>query len=229
MLDVFFNKPSRLGGVCGILFLVSFIVGAVVQGSYPEFDEPLDEVRDWFTDNGEQFLIGSYIIVLAFVLLFLPFLSSLRAVLARAEGGDAVWSRVAFAAGLAFVAAGVVVSSFDAVVAFHYGVVKEGELDDGTIRALQYLDYITPIMPLLAPLVLAPSIVIARTGVLWRWLAIPGVIIAVLAVISGLQTLESEPYGGVTGIAGIAFPLTALWILAVSISMILKREEPAAG
>jgi hypothetical protein len=163
------------------------------------------------------------------VLLFLPFLSSLRAVLARAEGGDAVWSRVAFAAGLAFVAAGVVVSTFGSVLAFHYGVVKGGDLDEGTIRSLMYLDYITPIMLLLAPLVLASSIVIARTGVLWRWLAIPGVIVAVLAVISGLQTLESEPYGGVTGIAGIAFPLTGLWIILISVNMILKNEAPAAG
>ena len=229
MLDVFFDKWWRLGGVCGILFLVLFIVGAAVQGSYPDFDEPIDEVRAWFTDNGEQFLVGSYLIVLAFVLFFLPFLSSLRAVMARAEGGDAVWSRVTFAAGLAFVAAGVVVSSFDSVLAFHYGVVKEGDLDEGTIRSLMYLDYITPIMLLLALLVLAPSIVIARTGVLWRWLAIPGVIAAVLAVISGLQTLESEPYGGIAGIGGIAFPLTGLWILLVSINMILKKEAPAAA
>jgi magnesium-transporting ATPase (P-type) len=229
MLDVFFDKWWRLGGVSGILFLVLFIVGAAVQGCFPDFDEPIDEVRDWYTDNGEQFLVGSYLIVLAFILFFLPFLSSLRGLLAAAEGGQAVWSRVAFAAGLAFLAVGAVTATFCSVLAFHFGVVKDGDLDEGTIRSLMYLDYITPIVMLLAPLLLASSIVIVRTGVFWRWLAIPGVIAAVLAVISGLKTLEAEPYGGITGIGDIAFPLTALWILLASINMILKREAPAAA
>jgi hypothetical protein len=229
-MDVFFDKPSRLGGVLGILFVITLIVGIVVQGGYPDFDEPLDEVRDWYTDNGEQFLVGAYIVGLSFVLLFLPFLSSLRGRLAAAEGGQAVWSRLVFASGLALLVVAAVGSLGTGLLAFNFAVVKAGDLDDGTVRILMYLEYVAPVGPMLALLLLASSIVIFRTGVLWRWLAIPGVIIAVLAVISGLQTLESEPYSGVAGgIGNLAFPLTALWILLVSVNMILKKEAPAAA
>jgi hypothetical protein len=218
----------RIGGLAGILFIVLLLVGIAVQGSYPDYDKPIDEVRDWYTDNGEQFIIGNYLVGLAFVLLFLPFLSSLRGVLAAAEGGQGVWSRVVFAAGLAILVLAAVSSIGTAMLAFHFGVVKEGDLDDGTVLALGYLEYVVPVALAFVPFTLAASLVIVRTGVLWRWLAIPGLVIAVLAAIAGLQTLESEPYGGVAGIGGIALPLTALWILLVSVNMILKKEAPVA-
>lgn len=229
MLDQLFQKWWRVGGVFGILFVVLLLVSIVVQGGYPDYDEPIDEVREWYADNGEQFVIGNYLTGLAIFIFFLPFLSSLRGLLAAAEGGQAVWSRLTFAAGLVFLILGAVSSIFPAVLAFHFGVVKEGDLDDSTIRALMYLEYATPWALALVPFLLAASLVIFRTGVLWRWLAIPGAITAVLAAIAGLQTLEAEPYGGIAGIGGIAFPLSALWVLAVSINMILKRDEPAAA
>lgn len=86
MLDVFFDKWWRVGGAAGVLFLIMFIVGIVLQGEAPQFDEPVDEIRDWFADNGEQYLVGDYMVGLAFVLFFLPFLASLRGLLARVEG-----------------------------------------------------------------------------------------------------------------------------------------------
>src|SRR3972149_8157913 len=106
MLDVFFDKWWRVGGVAGILFLIMFIVGIVVRGEPPTFDDPVDEIRDWFTDNGEQYLIGDYLTTLAFVFFFLPFLASLRGLLASAEGGPAGWSRVTFAGGITFLGFG---------------------------------------------------------------------------------------------------------------------------
>ena len=228
MLDVFFDKWWRVGGVAGILFLVLFIGGYVIQGEGPYFDEPVDEIRDWFTDNGEQYLVGDYLIGLAFVVFFIPFLSSLRGLLAAAEGRAAVWSRVAFAGGLLVMIFGATASLFWGALAYSFGVVENG--DEGTIRTLMYLDYYAwSGVPLaFIPLTLGSSLVILRTGVLWRWLALIGLVAAVVGAIGGLGSLlDSDPEGTLSLIGGISFPLVSLWVLLVSINMILKREAPA--
>ena len=103
MLGGFFDKWWRLGGVFGILFVIMFIVGISVQGEYPDFDAPSDEVRDWFADNGEQFIVGDYLLALAFMVLFPVFLVSLFGLLSAAEGGAAVWSRLALLGGVLYV------------------------------------------------------------------------------------------------------------------------------
>src|SRR3990172_6427352 len=84
MLDVFFDKWWRVGGMAGILFLITFIVAIMLEGEPPSFDDPVNKIRDWFADNGKQFLVAEYLIGLAFTLFFLPFLASLRGVLASA-------------------------------------------------------------------------------------------------------------------------------------------------
>ncbi|MDO8611905.1 MAG: hypothetical protein Q7R32_03660 [Dehalococcoidia bacterium] len=227
MLDVFFDKWWRVGGIAGILYLVLFIAGIVVQGEVPAFDKPVDEIRDWFTDNGEQYLVGDYMVGLAFMLFFLPFLASLRGLLAAAEGGPAVWSRVAFAGGLLFLIFGATASVFWGALAYGFGVVENG--DEGTIRTLMYLNSygFTLLALALAPLLLASSLVIFRSGVLWRWLVVPGLLAGVLGIIGGASSLDSDPEGALGGLGFLAILLAALWILLVSINMILKREAPA--
>ena len=230
MLDVFFDKWWRVGGVAGILFLIMFIAGFVLQfvlGEAPAFDKPDEEIRDWFTDNGEQYLVGDYLVGLSFVLLFLPFLSSLRGLLASAEGGPAVWSRVAFAGGLLFLIFGATASVFWGALAYGFGV--RGDADGGTIRTLMYLDVAAwNTVPLaFIPFALGSSLVILQTGVLWRWLALIGLVTAVFAAIGGLSYLDSDPEGTLVMIGGVSFPLAGLWILLTSVNMILKREAPA--
>ena len=229
MLGVFFDKWWRVGGVAGILFLIMFIVGIVVRGEPPTFDDPVDEIRDWFTDNGEQYLIGDYLITLGFIFFFLPFLASLRGLLASAEGGPAVWSRVAFAGGLVFLILGAVASSFWGTLAYSFGVVEEGE--EGTIKTLMYLDQVgfTGAFMAVIPLVLGASLVTLRTGVLWRWLPLLALVVIVFVVIAGASTLTSDPDGALGGIGFIGFPFFGLWVLLVSVNMILKREAPAAA
>jgi hypothetical protein len=229
MLEIFFDKWWRVGGAAGILFLIMFIVGITLQGEPPTFDEPVDEIRDWFADNGEQYLVGDYLTGLAFLLFFLPFLASLRGLLAAAEGGPAVWSRVAFAGGLLFLIFGGVASLFWATLAYSFGTVGNG--DDGTLKTLMYLDQVGFSAGALAviPLMLGASLVTLRTGVLWRWLSLLGLIVAVFAGIAGASSLTSDPDGALGGIGFIGFIGFGLWMLLVSVNMILKKEAPAAA
>ncbi len=219
----------RVGGVAGILFLVFFIIGIIIQGDLPTFDDPVDETQAWLTDNGEQYLVGDYIISLGFLLFFLPFLSSLRGLLAAAEGGAAVWSRVAFAGGFLFLILGAASSVFLGSLAYSFGMVEEA--DESAIRTLQYLDFfaVRGILFALTPFLLASSLVIWQTGVFWRWLGLVGLLVAVLAAIAGASYFDSDPEGAVAQIGFIAGPLGGLWLLVVSIAMIMKQEAPASA
>lgn len=219
----------RVGGAAGILFLVLFIVGIIIQGDLPTFDDPVDETQAWLTDNGEQYLVGNYLIALAFLLFYLPFLSSLRGLLASAEGGAAVWSRVAFAGGFLFLIMGATASVFLGALAYSFDVVEEA--DESAILTLQYLDFfaVTGILFALTPFLLASSLVIWQTGALWRWLALLGLLAAVLTAIGGAAYFDSDPEGALAGIGFIGAPLAGLWVLLVSIAMIMKRDEPAAA
>jgi len=229
MLDVFFDKWWRVGGAAGILFLIMFIVGIALTGDAPTLDESTDEIRDWYTDNGDQFLVGNYIFGLAFAFFFFPFLAGLQSLLASAEGGPRMWSKVAFAGGLAFFVFGGVASLFWATLAYSFGVVEQG--DDVPIKTMMYLDQVgTATFPLpLIALVLGTSLVSLRSGVLWRWLSLLALVVAVFVVINGANTLSSDTDGALGGIGFIAFPAFALWVLLTSINMILKREAPAAA
>jgi len=124
---------------------------------------------------------------------------------------------------------GGVASLFWATLAYSFGTVGNG--DDGTLKTLMYLDQVGFSAGALAviPLMLGASLVTLRTGVLWRWLSLLGLIVAVFAGIAGASSLTSDPDGALGGIGFIGFIGFGLWMLLVSVNMILKKEAPAAA
>ena len=217
----------RVGGVAGIIFLALFIVGIALQGDMPSHEEPTSQIREWFADNGKQYLVGDYLIGLGVVLFFLPFLSALRSLLGVAEGGPAVWSRVALIAGTIFAALGAAQGFFFGALAYGFGVVGQG--DDATVRTLMYLQFyaFSSFTLIVAPLALASSLIIWRTGVLWRWLALLGLVVGILAIIAPLAVLDADPEGALAGIGFIGMLVAGLWVLLVSAAMVMKRSLPA--
>jgi hypothetical protein len=229
MVDDFFKGGWRLGGVFGILFVIMVIVGIAVQGEYPDVDAPNEEVREWFADNGEQFIVGDYLLALTFMVLFPVFLVSLFGLLSAAEGGAAVWSRLSLFGGVLYVVLAALVTLFVGSLAYAFGVSDVG--DDSMIRLALTMDnfafYRLPFA--LAPFLLGSSLVILRTGVLWRWLGIAGLIVGLASLGTPLGALASDPESLGGGFVFLAFMLTNLWILLASINMLLKKEAPAAG
>lgn len=65
----------QLGGLLGIIGVVLFVVGGLVQGDVPTTKDSISEVKAWFVDNGEQYIIGDYLIGLGVVFGVLPSLS----------------------------------------------------------------------------------------------------------------------------------------------------------
>lgn len=216
----------RLGGALGIAFVVVFIVGVVLQSEPPLFDDPIDEIRDDWVSGGQQYLVADYILGVSFALLYVPFLATLRGLLGRAEGGVNVWSRVSFIGGILIMAWAAWSSVFWGTLAF--GDFAETASDE-TLQLLMVLDYYAVSgMPFtFVVFVGGTSLVIALTGVLWRWLAYLGAIEVVLAILAPLSIFSANTSSLFDTIYFLAFLLLLLWILLVGIAMVLRRSEPA--
>jgi hypothetical protein len=220
------NQWWRLGGLCGILFLVVFIVGAGYQGETPTYGDPVDEIRAYWVDDGETYLVGDFIIGLAFILFFFPFLSALRSVLGVAEGGAQMWSRNVFAGGLLFLALAAAAGASWTTLAF--GDFAENASDE-TINSLMAIstgaDHFIPAG--LAIMALSAGVATLRTGGLPTWHGVLSLIYGVLAIIGMLAILAENPDESVIGF----FPWlgVAIWTLVTSIVLLMKKEAPVAA
>ena len=217
----------RLGGFFGVAFVVMFIVAIVVQqaiaGEPPSYDDPVQEIRTYWEDEGDGYLVGDYLFGLTYLVLFLPFLAALRGMLGVAEGGGQVFARTAMLAGLLGIAASVAAAAFWTTLAF-----AADNLSDDTLTTLMYLDaaaWSWVPMPF-GVLLLAASYVIFTSSILWKWLAILGFILGIAAILSPLWLIDGDMDGPLGILGFIAFLGLAVWILATSIGMIMRKVEP---
>ena len=215
-------------GILGIGFIILFMVAAFgVQGDTPVFDDPIEEIRSFYTDDATRYLVGDFLIGVSFVLLFLPFLVILRRILGWVEGGPNILSWLVLIGGLSMTLLGGAGSVSGGALAL--GAAADAEVTDSSIRALMYVnDYAFSMLTLPAALFLfAASAVIFRTKVLWQWLALLGLAAGVLGVIGSAWPIDGDPKGALGIILFISFLGFALWVLLVSINLILKGELPA--
>ena len=215
----FLDDWRRIGGAAGILFVVLFLVGAIgLQGDTPMTTDPPAEVREYLADNGTRYLTGDFIISIGFVFGFWPFLSALRSLLGQAEGEPRMWSRYALIGGL-------VATVFGALSSLFWGALALGGADvadDSLTRTFMHAsDYgFSGITFAFAAFVVASSLVILRTGVLWRWLGWAGLVDGVALVIGSAWTIDGDPEGPLAFLGFIALIVLLLWVLAVSIAML---------
>jgi uncharacterized protein DUF4386 len=220
------NQWWRLGGGLGIAFIIVFIIGGIIlQGEAPLYDDPIEEIREYWVDDGQSYLVGDYLLGLGFLLLFLPFLVVLRELLGRAEGEPQILSRVAFTAGVIALIIGGASSFFWGALAF--GDFAETASDD-TLRTLMVLNNygFTTFALGIGTFVLAASLVIALTGVLWRWLGWLGIVVAVLGLIAPLGILSDDPEDIFDILGFLGFIGFAIWLLITSIGLWMRKEAP---
>lgn len=224
VLDFVWSNWRRLGGAAGIVFIVMFVVGFVIEGEAPDYTEPAGEIKAWFVDNDDQWLVGDYIIGLSVLLFFLPFLVALRSYLGVAEGGRAGWSRFAFAAGIIFIVYTGAASTF-----LNAAAVGAAEMDEGVVQALATLNfYAFSTAPLVAaPFFFASAVVILRTGAPWTALGWLGLALAVVAAVAGAAPIDGDPEGALSVLGFITLIGLLVWVALLSIGMIVK--EPAVS
>jgi len=201
----------RWGGISGIVFVVLFVVGFLMTTDTPDGNASNREWLKYFRDSGNRrmLVIGALIFAVA-LLGFLVFLGVLRERLRNASPGGEWVATVAFASGIAFVAAAVVFAlgqgSVAAGVQFGDNPVPR---DADIMRTLTSVGFGAMLVFGAASaglLVITTSVAGGRAGLLSRWLVVTGYVVGVIVIVGGL----------------IFFPfvLFVLWVLAVSIVML---------
>ena len=215
----------RLGGYFGVAVIVTFVIGGVVQGESPTYDDPIGDIRAYWEDDGQAYLLGDYLFGLGSILFLVPFIACVRAMLARAEGGAQIWSTATLIGGTLLIAIAAAASASWLALAF-----GAEQLSDDALITLMYLDVgAYNGFPFgIAAFVLPASLVIAMTGVVWRWLGYLGIIVGIAGFIAPLGILNDDPED-VFDIIGFIFVFLgfAIWGLILSIGMIMMKEEPA--
>jgi hypothetical protein len=219
----------RVGGALGLAWTVLFIIGAIlIQGGTPSRDDSTAEIRQYFTDDADAYLLGDYLVGVAFILFFLPFLVILSRLLREGGGWADLLARVALFAGIAAVIWG-------GVAGFAWGTLAIGaagnpEVDDSVVRTLMEMDtYAFTGLALPVGLFMgATGLSIWLSGVLWRWLGIIGIVFSVAAFIGALWPVDGDEEGALAAIGGIALIGISLFILLISIGLLMAKRRPAA-
>ena len=212
------SRLERWAPLAGIIFVVLMVTGSFFVLDVPAAAAPAQEIADYLADSGNHTrnIIGAYMWVVG-ALAFLWFLTRLRSVLRRAEGGTGAISNLAFGAGVAFTAVWMVSAAAFAAVA--YAV----ELRDAPVSDPDLVRVLPPMGGLLLLLgagfaglllLLATSVAIFRAGVFPRWLAWLG-IVAAIALLFDVIYLNILPFW--------------VWVFIASIVMLVRREEMATA
>jgi len=164
---------ERLLALSGIAFALLFLVGFLISGSNaPDYTATDQEWRSWADDSDARSRIGAFLTLLAnFV--FLPFAVTLRSVLGGADAaarGSVQLARVAFAGAL------IGVTSITMAVIMITGATAQGADANPTVsKAVASATVVGPFlvgaMGLAASLT-AAGVLILRSGVFARWIAI---------------------------------------------------------
>lgn len=208
---------ERWAPIGGIIFIVLLVIGTGLVGDHPDPDAPEQEIADYLGDSGNHTrnIIGAYLWAVAGIA-FLWFLTHLRGVLRAAEGAPGTLSNLGFASGLAFtvllMAAGAVIAAVAGAVEFRDAPITEPDL----VRTLPQMGYAMMLLGggfAALVLVLTTSIISLQTAVFPQWLAWLGIVAAIVLLF-----------------AVIFLPMIALlvWVLAVSIVLLMQRDETAA-
>jgi len=227
-------KPEqwwKTGGLCGVLFIVLFIVGFVMQGGGPSPDDSPAEIKQWFLDNDSKYMIGDIIFAIAFVFFFLPYVGMLSTFLARKETDGAGWPRVVQGYGTAMLAVGAATAGIQGALAYDAANFADDGLLKFAVDVTYYVNNLAFSM-IAAGMAFTIAIGILRTGVFAKWLGFLGLAVAVLSVIGSFTVFSDDPMGALGGIGLLALLGFAFFNLAMSFFMWTAADiavaEPAA-
>jgi hypothetical protein len=212
------SARGKLAGLSGIGFALAYLIGTA------SLNAPLrgsdQKIVEFWSDGGNQTaaVISMYCFAIA-GLLFLVFMSNLRARLATLDTGSAKLSEIVFGSGLVFV-----------VMLFVSGVAR-GVIGFGTkshwsqpvpnadlLRYLPQISYAAGGLALLAAAVAitTTSVLILRGGAFGRWLAWLGFVVSLVLVVANAF------------LAGVAvIPAMLIWALAASFAMWRSSTQDA--
>lgn len=218
----------KFAGIDGLIWAVLFIVGSfALQGETPSRTDSVESIRAYFLDDGDMYLAGDYVLAIGFVIFFLPYVIGLRWYLGSREGSPPIWSWMSFTGGVFATAIGAMAGVFWGALALT--MERNPELDDSVIILLMDLDaYAYNLLQFgIALFIGSAGFIMLRTGALWRWPGLLGMIGAILFIIGAAWPIDGDDEGAIAIVGFIGFPLSLLFVLITSIGMILDKEPTA--
>ena len=214
----------KAGGFSGIVFVVMFIIGIVLQFDMPKADAPGAEIKQYFVDDGTKYMIADFIVGLGFVFFFLPFLWALSAYLGSGEPVGQTWSRLILVYGSILTAVGATITAFGGALAYQTAEFADDNLLRAFVQAYYYTNtFVTTL--LLAGLAFSVGMLIMRHGSMPKWVGWLSMVLTVIAVISAFAVFGDDPEGPLGALNVLALLLWFVWTLAISYTM-LKAEAP---
>jgi hypothetical protein len=204
------DRWQRWSPLAGVAFAVLVLAALGVSGSGPG-DTP-EEVADWYADEGNRGAAFFVFFLLAgAALAFLWFLGALRGVLVRAEGDPARWTALAYGAGVASATLLLASASLYVTPAATAGQ-EEFPFDPATANAFANAGFTMLVCSTMtgALVALATSIVAHRTGLLPRWLALAGFVVAAVLLFA---------------IFFLPLFVWLAWVLAVSLVLVVRTAR----
>ena len=185
-----------------------------------------EEIRAYFVDNRDTYLIGDFLIGIAMVFLFLPFAACARSVFAQAEGEPGVATTIFFIGAILIVAVGFVGGIAWGTLAMG---AKDEAFDDSNVKMLMYMgEYAFSGIALgFALAALGGSAVILTTAVVARWAGYLGLAAVVLNIVGSAWIIDGDSEGVLAILGLIGMLVFAVWILSLSVLM-LRQKQPEA-
>lgn len=209
-------NAERLGAVAGIAFIVLNLIGNLIAGSPPSFDDSPAKIASFFQDNHRDVII-SVLCTGAAAPLFIWLLASLALRLRTA--GQGAWAVIVFALGVTGWAMGV---AADAVYGSLARIGTEG--DAGLIQGLYQLQGFFTVKAFWFATGFALVAGIAAWQALPRWYAISSLAAGALFVLGGISVRSTGALAPLDSLTFIAFLALLAWVVATS--LVVWRLSP---
>lgn len=200
---------GRVGAIAGLVFVVLLFLSTAMLNAPDKATDA--ELVAWWSEDGNltTVLVSTYLQIGA-ALCFLVFITALRAVSLRAEGGAASLTTLAFAAGVTFVALLLASDGPRGVTAVAVKLNGEALPAADLLRYLPQFGYIiagTIGGAAVGAAILANSVLVLRTGALGRWLGILGLVCAAGTIALALV------------VGPFFIPVLLVWVIATSLAL----------
>lgn len=219
------NDQRRVAGICGIAFTVLFIVAAFfIIGTTPTADASSAEINEYFAGAGSDYLTGDMIFGFAVVLFFVTFIVALRGILLPVDPSGGLWANLSLAGALVAVILGGAGAAPLTSIAF----IGPENVDDSTLRLAIVMSQVSTSAVGLgfAVTMISVAVIVAQTGVLWRWMTILAVLSAVLGIVGMAWIPAKEPDGVLAGLSLAGISGAQLFMLLASIQLLLPSKSP---
>jgi hypothetical protein len=213
----------RVGGVCGIIFVILGLVMVFAGGGPPPaISASGKDIAAHFAGGGAKVAYAAPVLAIPFGLWFFTTLT----LLLWTRTSDRAYAAIGLVAGagaLASLAAGLVIVR---------GALVYGQLDESTAHAFNVASFHSSDgVVLFMAAAVAYGIVQARMPGLWRWLGYLAFLVALLEAITFLTSVSSGPAKSVGLFAFLAF---VLWILLTAILQVWRgpavaQKQPMAA